>query len=148
MMPGQGMMQGAGMLQGQGMVPHPMAPMHMGGPMHMGPAPGGMMPAVGGMLPPAGPAAALAAAKAWKLFVGQISFDLSEDELYPFFSTWGTILELALPRTDGRSRGYAFLTYSSQSEAVAAIEAANGAVVPGDPHARPLTVRWAENRTR
>jgi RNA recognition motif-containing protein len=116
-----------------------------------GPPPIPQLPA-GAMMGPAaaaaGPAATLSAAKAWKLFVGQISFDLTEDQLFPFFSQYGTILELALPRTDGRSRGYAFLTYAAQSEAVAAIESANGAVVPGDPHARPLTVRWAENRTR
>lgn len=90
----------------------------------------------------------LAEAKAWKLFVGQVTFDLTEQQLFPFFARFGTILELALPRTDGRSRGYAFLTYSSQTEAAAAIAGANGAIVPGDPHARPLTVRWAENRTR
>ncbi|GBF87652.1 hypothetical protein Rsub_00363 [Raphidocelis subcapitata] len=118
-----------------GMPTAAMAPMRGGGP--------GLMAA----LPP-GPAATLAAAKAWKLFVGQISFDLTEEQLFPFFSQYGTILELALPRTDGRSRGYAFLTYSNQGEAVAALEAANGAVVPGDAHARPLTVRWAENRSR
>jgi CUG-BP- and ETR3-like factor len=108
--------------------------------MRGGPGPLGM--------PPPGPAATLAAAKAWKLFVGQISFDLTEEQLFPFFSQYGTILELALPRTDGRSRGYAFLTYSSHAEAVAALEAANGTTVPGDRHARALTVRWAENRSR
>jgi CUG-BP- and ETR3-like factor len=83
-----------------------------------------------------------------QLFVGQISFDLTEDQLHPFFAQFGTILELALPRTDGRSRGYAFLTYSSRAEAQAAIEGANGAVVPSDPRARALTVRWADNKGR
>ena len=122
------------------------------GPHHMASPYGMPVPVMssGGLPQPAalGAAGALAAAKAWKLFVGQISFDLTEQALFPFFSRFGTILELALPRTDGRSRGYAFLTYSSQGEAVAAIEGANGAVVPDDPHARPLTVRWAENRSR
>jgi RNA recognition motif-containing protein len=93
-----------------------------------------------------GPNAALAAAKAWKLFVGQISFDIDESILHPYFSQFGTILELALPRTDGRSRGYAFITFSNQSEAQAAIDSANGAVIPQDPRARPLQVRYADQK--
>jgi CUG-BP- and ETR3-like factor len=66
----------------------------------------------------------------------------------PFFAQFGTILELALPRSDGRSRGYAFVTYASQAEAQAAIEGANGAVIPTDPRARALTVRWADQKAR
>jgi hypothetical protein len=117
---------------------------------------------VGAMMAAAGPgmgaaagggaaaaASALAAAKAaWKLFVGQISYDLGEEQLTAFFGQFGAILELALPRTEGRSRGYAFVTYSSRAEAAAAIERANGAVIPSDPRARPLTVRWADNKGR
>lgn len=116
------------------MMPGMMAGM-MGGMMGSGASGGG-----GG-----GSAAAtmLNAAKQWKLFVGQISFDLDEEALTPFFAQWGTILELAMPRTDGRPRGYAFLTYSSQAEAEAAIVGANGAIVPNDPRQRPLQVRYA-----
>lgn len=87
--------------------------------------------------------AALNMAKAWKLFVGQISFDLDEDALTPFFAQFGTILEFAMPRTDGKPRGYAFVIYSSQAEAEAAIVGANGAIVPNDPRQRPLQVRYA-----
>ena len=131
------------MMTSSGMMAPPGAVMMMPGwgPPAMAPAGHGTtgMPAYGG---------ALAAAKAWKLFVGQISFDLTEEELYPFFAEYGTILELALPRTDGRSRGYAFLTYSNQAEAQAAIEGADGAVIPSDPRARALTVRWADSKAR
>lgn len=49
-----------------------------------------------------------------------------------------------MPRTEGRSRGYAFITYTSQAEAEAAIEGANGAIIPGDPRSRPLQVRYAD----
>jgi hypothetical protein len=131
-----------------------MAMMAPGGGLFMGVPPHGMMmapgaaAAAGAALSGGGAGGALAAAKAWKLFVGQISFDLSEEQLFPFFARFGTILELALPRTDGRSRGYAFLTYSSQAEAQACIEGADGAAVPGDPRARLLTVRWADNKGR
>jgi len=142
---GPGGMHGGGMHGGMGMGG---AGMGMGGGMGMHGGMGGMMMGGMGMGMGGGPASALAAAKAWKLFVGQISFDLSEDQLTPYFSQFGTILEFALPRTDGRSRGYAFLTYSSQTEAQAAIDGANGAIVPSDPRARPLTVRWADAKGR
>ncbi|KAI8470888.1 MAG: hypothetical protein J3K34DRAFT_385032 [Monoraphidium minutum] len=149
-MPGGGMGMGMGMpgmgMPGMGMGGMGMPGMGMGMPgMGMGMG----MPGMGmgmGMGGGGGASSALAEAKAWKLFVGQISFDLSEEEIAPFLGQFGTILELALPRTDGRSRGYAFVTYASAAEAQAAIDGANGAVIPADPRARPLTVRWADNK--
>lgn len=83
-------------------------------------------------------------AKAWKLFLGQVSYNLLEPDLYSFFSQFGNIQELILLRQpDGRSRGCGFLIYSSQAEADAAIAGANGAVLPNDPRGRPVTVRYA-----
>lgn len=142
---------------GSGGMIGPAMPQNMGGgmPGFMGMMPGAMGMGMGGMgmdgssaAGAGGQASLLSQAKAWKLFIGQISFDLTEEQLYPYFAQFGSILELALPRTDGRSRGYAFLTYSNQSEAQAAIEGGNGAVIPSDPRARPLTVRWADNKGR
>lgn len=89
----------------------------------------------------------LQAAKAWKLFVGQVSFGLSEPDLYPFFAQFGTILELVLLRSsDGRNRGCGFLVFSSQAEAEACIASANGAVLPNDPKQRALLVKYANQR--
>jgi CUG-BP- and ETR3-like factor len=139
--PSGGMGMGMGMAF-PGMMGMPPGAMAMGGMAFPG------MVGTGMSMQAAGPAAQLAAAKAWKLFVGQVSFDLGEEHLTPFFSQWGTVLELALPRTDGRSRGYAFVTFSSQAEAAAAIEGANGAVIPSDPRQRPIQVRWADVKPR
>jgi RNA recognition motif-containing protein len=86
----------------------------------------------------------LVAAKAWKLFIGQLSYNFSEPDLFPFFSQFGNILELVLLRTpDGRSKGCGFLIYSSQEEAENAIAQGNGQVLPNDVKARPLMVRYA-----
>jgi RNA-binding protein Musashi len=86
----------------------------------------------------------LQAAKAWKLFIGQISFDMAEGDLFPFFSQFGTILELVLLRNqgDGRHKGCGFLVYSSAEEAEAAL-AANGAVMPNDARQRQIMVKYA-----
>ena len=108
---------------------------------------GGMMPGMqAGPLGMGDAGGNLAAAKAWKLFIGQISFSLSEADLFPFFQQFGTILELVLLRSnDGRSKGCGFLIYSSQAEAEAAMASANGAVLPNDVRGRPLMVKYANS---
>ena len=87
----------------------------------------------------------LAAAKAWKLFIGQISFDLAEGDLFPFFSQFGSILELVLLRNQGdrRHKGCGFVVYSTAAEAEAALAGANGATMPGDPRQRHIAVKYA-----
>jgi hypothetical protein len=86
----------------------------------------------------------LQAAKAWKLFIGQISYDLSEGDLFDFFSQFGTILELVLLRnqSDARHRGCGFLVYNSLQEAEAAL-AANNTKLPNDIRQRPIMVKFA-----
>jgi len=89
----------------------------------------------------------LQAARAWKLFIGQISFNLSEADLFPFFSQFGTILELVLLRNnDGRNRGCGFLIYSTQEEANNCLNSANGVVLPSDARGRPLLVKYANQK--
>ncbi|KAF8067108.1 HNRNPA1 [Scenedesmus sp. PABB004] len=147
-MPGMGMMAG-------GMMPVMMAGGMMGGGMGMMPGMMGMMPGMmgggGAMGAAAGGgagSAALAAAKAWKLFLGQVSYTLTEADLFPFFSQFGNVLELVLLRMpDGRSRGCGFIIYSTQAEAELAMANANGAVLPTDARARPITVKYANSRT-
>lgn len=76
-----------------------------------------------------------------KLFVGNLSFDTTENELQDAFAAHGTVTEtnLMMDRTTGRPRGFGFVTMSSPAEAQKAIEALNGAQLGG----RALTVNIA-----
>ena len=79
-----------------------------------------------------------------KLFVGNLSFNLTENDLHDAFSAHGTVVEanLMMDRASGRSRGFAFVTMGSPEEAQKAIEAMNGADLDG----RNLTVNLARPR--
>ena len=76
-----------------------------------------------------------------KLFVGNLSFNTTENDLQEAFAAHGTVVEanLMMDRTSGRSRGFAFVTMSTPEEAQKAIAAMNGATL-GD---RQLTVNIA-----
>ena len=76
-----------------------------------------------------------------KLFVGNLSFNTTENALHEAFAAHGTIVEanLMMDRMTGRSRGFAFVTMSTPEEAQKAIEAMNGAQLDG----RALTVNIA-----
>lgn len=60
-----------------------------------------------------------------KLFVGNLSFDTTKDTLVSVFSEFGKVEDAALitDRMSGRSRGIAFVTFSTEEEANSAIEA-------------------------
>ena len=79
-----------------------------------------------------------------KLYVGNLSFDTTENDLQDAFAPHGTVLEAALmmDRMTHRSRGFAFVTMSTEEEAQKAINALHGA----DLHGRPLTVNVARPR--
>ena len=76
-----------------------------------------------------------------KLFVGNLSFNTTENDLQDAFAAHGQVVEanLMMDRMTGRSRGFAFVTMSTPEEAQKAIEAMNGAQVDG----RALTVNIA-----
>jgi RNA recognition motif-containing protein len=76
-----------------------------------------------------------------KLFVGNLSFNTTENDLQEAFAAHGTVAEvnLMMDRMSGRSRGFAFVTMSTPEEAQKAIAAMNGATL-GD---RALTVNDA-----
>ena len=76
-----------------------------------------------------------------KLFVGNLSFKTTENELQDAFAAHGTVVEanLMMDRMSGRPRGFAFVTMSTPEEAQKAIAAMNGATL-GD---RQLTVNIA-----
>ena len=79
-----------------------------------------------------------------KLFVGNLSFNTTENDLQDAFAAHGTVLEanLMADRATGRSRGFAFVTMSTPEEAQKAIDAMNGASLDG----RALTVNIARPR--
>jgi RNA recognition motif-containing protein len=79
-----------------------------------------------------------------KLFVGNISFNTTENDLQDAFAAHGTVLEanLMMDRVSGRPRGFGFVTMGTPEEATAAIGALNGSSVDG----RNLTVNEAKPR--
>jgi len=79
-----------------------------------------------------------------RLYVGNLPFDTSEDDLHQLFSAHGQIsnVKLITDMETGRSRGFGFVEMSSEDEAKVAIEKMNKAKV-GD---RELTVNEARPR--
>ena len=62
-----------------------------------------------------------------KLYVGNLSYETTEDELRTLFTQAGTVTSVALikDRDTGRSKGFAFVEMSNQSEAEKAIQMFN-----------------------
>lgn len=79
-----------------------------------------------------------------KLYVGNLSFNTTENDLHDAFQAHGTVVEanLMMDRDSGRPRGFGFVTMSTDEEAQKAIQALNGASLDG----RPLTVNVARPR--
>ncbi|HTH49008.1 MAG TPA: RNA-binding protein [Candidatus Limnocylindria bacterium] len=77
-----------------------------------------------------------------KLFVGNLSFNTTQNQLQDAFSQHGVVVEVALmlDRETGRSRGFAFVTMDTVESAQAAIAAMSGAQLDG----RALTVNEAK----
>ncbi len=79
-----------------------------------------------------------------KLYVGNLSFNTTEIAIQDLFSQFGTVSEVLLmqDKFTGRSRGFAFVTMSSDAEAQEAVNKANGQDLDG----RQLTVNEARPR--
>jgi len=79
-----------------------------------------------------------------KLFVGNLSFKITENDLQDAFAAHGTVVEanLMMDRVSGRPRGFGFVTMGSPEEAQKAIDALNGKELDG----RALTVNIARPR--
>lgn len=79
-----------------------------------------------------------------KLYVGNLSFQTSSDELQQLFSQAGTVQSVNVieDRETGRSRGFGFVEMSSKEEGHAAIQQFNGHEVGG----RALNVNEAKAR--
>jgi cold-inducible RNA-binding protein len=76
-----------------------------------------------------------------KMYVGNLSFDASEQDLRELFGAHGGVTEVFMPidRFSNRPRGFAFITMDSAEAMNAAISALNGQAFQG----RPLTVNEA-----
>ncbi len=79
-----------------------------------------------------------------KLFVGNLSFNTTENDLHDAFAAFGTVTEanLMTDRMSGRPRGFAFVTMGTPEEAQKAIDGLNGKDLGG----RALTVNIARPR--
>lgn len=81
-----------------------------------------------------------------KVFVGNLNFKTSREELESLFAQAGTVQEVFLPtdRESGLPRGFAFVTFESDEDAARAIEKFNGYEFAG----RGLRVNSADERPR
>ena len=79
-----------------------------------------------------------------KLYVGNLSFDVIENDLQDLFSQHGPVnaVDLIMDKMSGRPRGFAFVSMATKEGADAAIQALNGKEWKG----RALTVNEARPR--
>jgi|SRR6476659_8131857 cold-inducible RNA-binding protein len=79
-----------------------------------------------------------------KLYVGNLSFETTQNDLQDLFQTHGTVNEvnLMMDRVTGKSRGFAFVTMTDATQAAAAMTAINGKNLNG----RSLKVNEARPR--
>ncbi len=76
-----------------------------------------------------------------RLYVGNLAYDVAEEELRQQFAAFGEVTSVTIPR-NGRSKGFGFVEMPSKSEAEAAIAGLNGKMLRD----RPLTVSEARPR--
>ena len=79
-----------------------------------------------------------------KLYVGNLSFETTSNELQTLFAQAGTVESVSLieDRESGRSRGFGFVEMQTKEEGAAAIQKFNGTEVGG----RALKVNEAKPR--
>ena len=79
-----------------------------------------------------------------RIYVGNMSYDLTEDVLRNLFAEHGQVEEVAIvaDRDSGRPRGFGFVTMADSAEGKAAISALNGQEIEG----RTLNVSEARPR--
>lgn len=79
-----------------------------------------------------------------RLYVGNLSYRTSEDELRRAFEASGEVVDIKIvtDRETGQPRGFAFVEMSSDAEAKSAIQALHGSELGG----RTLTVNEAQER--
>src|SRR5689334_7975814 len=80
-----------------------------------------------------------------KLYVGNLSYGVTDSDLEQLFAAHGTVqsAQVIMDRDTGRSKGFGFVEMGSDAEAQAAIQALNGKESDG----RALTVNEARPKT-
>ena len=78
------------------------------------------------------------------IYVGNLVWDATQDDLYTLFQEYGTVTraQVIMDKETGRSRGFGFVEMNDDAEAQKAIEALNNFQFRG----RPLTVNEAKPR--
>lgn len=81
-----------------------------------------------------------------KLYVGNLNFDASEDQVRELFSGFGEVQEvkIVMDRFSGRSRGFAFVRMTSTDDAGKAKDSLNGQPFQG----KALVIDWARTEQR
>lgn len=76
-----------------------------------------------------------------KLYIGNLSFDLTESKLQGIFSAYGEVNSVTIihDKRSGRSKGFGFIEMNNDEEALEAIKRLNGYELNN----RPLTVNKA-----
>ena len=79
-----------------------------------------------------------------KLFVGNLSFNTTQEQLQDLFAAYGNVIEVdvIMDKFSGRPRGFGFVTMETKEAADAAVGAMNGKEIDG----RALTVNEARPR--
>lgn len=78
------------------------------------------------------------------IFVGNLSYDISQDDLTDVFKEYGNVQRVHIPvdKETGRKRGFAFVEMENKAQETTAIEALDGAEWMG----RPIKVNQARER--
>ena len=81
-----------------------------------------------------------------KLYIGNLSYKTSEENLSSYFSSYGTVTstKIVFDRDSGKSKGFGFVEMSNDTEANAAVEDANGKEFDG----RQIRVNLAMDKPR
>ncbi|PIS03418.1 MAG: RNA-binding protein [Chlamydiae bacterium CG10_big_fil_rev_8_21_14_0_10_42_34] len=81
-----------------------------------------------------------------KLYVGNVNFDASEDQVRELFGTFGEVQEvkIVMDRFSGRSRGFAFVRMATADDAGKAKDSLNGQPFQG----KALVIDWARTEQR
>jgi len=79
-----------------------------------------------------------------KIFIGNLAWGITEEELRTVFGEAGTVVELNIikDQATGRSRGFGFVMYGTPEEAEKAVQMMNGREVQG----RAMNVNMAKDK--
>ena len=81
-----------------------------------------------------------------KVYIGGLPWDITSDELREVFEEFGEIIEskVVKDRYTGRSRGFGFITFKEDEDALKAIEEGDGGELDG----KPIKVREAKDKNK